>query len=702
MKRMLHIGFILLLIFGSTVSLRAQNVSINADGAAPDTSAMLDVSSTVKGLLLPRMTQTQRDAIAGPATGLMIFQTGLDSGFYFNSGSPASPNWLRLETSDDNTSSIEDEDGDTQIQTEKFTDEDIIRFDAGGTEVMRIDDFSRINVSNARSSLFIGSAAGNAITSGTQNTFLGYEAGAFTSSGSSNTFMGYRAGYVNGTTGSNTFIGALSGDANNSGQENTFVGLSSGSATNSGSHNTFIGKNAGRINSTGDNNTYLGVNSGDITAGSGNVFLGAYSGSALGSADDILYIENSNSNTPLVFGDFAADSISINGKLSVGSNYTFPTTTPTSGQVLRHNGSGLEWGTDALGTSPWTASGNFIYSIADSIGIGTTVPNYLLEIQSSTTINDPFIFLNNANSSEGDAYVLFEADANENFSVGVNGSGNRNFVIANSFNLESNQRFVVDGSTGNIGIGTTSPLTNLHIRRDTGDVILRLQADQDGNNNEDNPEIWFLQDAGQISKIGRESVAGTEFTNSLNNAFYMGQSGTRPVQFYTNNNARMTILSGGNVGIGTNAPNYNFHIQGTSSSEITAAIDNQDANGYSILRFNNDAGDQTVLFHNGSTRGADGGAGSSTLRNDGVGDLILTSTSADLVLQPNGRNVGIGTAAPSSELDVVGDVEVGSTDAFYFGDPSTDGSWRIVRDGNDLSFERRELGTWVFKMKINP
>ena len=64
--------------------------------------------------------------------------------------------------------------------------------------------------------------------------------------------------------------------------------------------------------------------------------------------------------------------------------------------------------------------------------------------------------------------------------------------------------------------------------------------------------------------------------------------------------------------------------------------------------------------------------------------------------------IGIGTTTPSSVLDVDGDIETGATDAFYFGDPTTDGTWRIRRDGDDLSFERLESGTWEFKMKINP
>jgi hypothetical protein len=55
--------------------------------ANPDASAALDITSTTKGLLIPRMTETQRDAITSAATGLMIYQTDGTAGFYYYNGS---------------------------------------------------------------------------------------------------------------------------------------------------------------------------------------------------------------------------------------------------------------------------------------------------------------------------------------------------------------------------------------------------------------------------------------------------------------------------------------------------------------------------------------------------------------------------------------------------------------------------------------
>jgi hypothetical protein len=72
----------------------AQSVAVNNDGSIADASAMLDIKSSTKGLLIPRMTQAQRLAIANPANGLMVYQTDGQAGFYFNFGSAAAPSWL--------------------------------------------------------------------------------------------------------------------------------------------------------------------------------------------------------------------------------------------------------------------------------------------------------------------------------------------------------------------------------------------------------------------------------------------------------------------------------------------------------------------------------------------------------------------------------------------------------------------------------
>jgi len=80
-------------IIACTMTLTAQQpgVSINEDGSMPNPSALLDIKSNKKGLLMPRMTKQERDSINNPAAGLMIYQTDDVLGFYYHSGTAWTP-----------------------------------------------------------------------------------------------------------------------------------------------------------------------------------------------------------------------------------------------------------------------------------------------------------------------------------------------------------------------------------------------------------------------------------------------------------------------------------------------------------------------------------------------------------------------------------------------------------------------------------
>jgi hypothetical protein len=91
---MKYLLFLLFVAIG--INLHAQ-VSINMDASLPDNSAMLDVKSTSKGILVPRMTAAERNAISNPAKGLLIYCTD-DNKFFVNRGTPASPDWASLDS----------------------------------------------------------------------------------------------------------------------------------------------------------------------------------------------------------------------------------------------------------------------------------------------------------------------------------------------------------------------------------------------------------------------------------------------------------------------------------------------------------------------------------------------------------------------------------------------------------------------------
>ena len=68
----------------AAMAINAQSVSVNTDGSTADASSILDVKSTTKGMLIPRMTTAQRTAIIAPANGLLVYDTDVKSFWYYN------------------------------------------------------------------------------------------------------------------------------------------------------------------------------------------------------------------------------------------------------------------------------------------------------------------------------------------------------------------------------------------------------------------------------------------------------------------------------------------------------------------------------------------------------------------------------------------------------------------------------------------
>ncbi len=94
---------------------------------APDASAKLEVNSTTKGFLPPRMTSTQRAAISSPAAGLMVYQTDGSSGLYYYTGSA----WVYIINNSSNVLSIAN--GGTGSNSGSITGTGALTFTAGGT-----------------------------------------------------------------------------------------------------------------------------------------------------------------------------------------------------------------------------------------------------------------------------------------------------------------------------------------------------------------------------------------------------------------------------------------------------------------------------------------------------------------------------------------------------------------------------------------
>ncbi len=128
---------LLFVFFSASLALsKAQSVAINTDGSTANTSALLDVKSTTKGLLIPRMNKAQRNAIAAQANGLLVYVNAPDTiGLSFYDGTA----WKWVEEKNNNAWGINGNSGTSPgvnfIGTTDFTD---LSFGIGGFEQMRL------------------------------------------------------------------------------------------------------------------------------------------------------------------------------------------------------------------------------------------------------------------------------------------------------------------------------------------------------------------------------------------------------------------------------------------------------------------------------------------------------------------------------------------------------------------------------------
>ena len=163
----------------------------------------------------------------------------------------------------------------------------------------------------------IGYSAGAGATGG-HNVFIGGEAGKQFGTGDYNVCIGMSTGGAANGNG-NTYIGSSAG-LHNDGTENVAIGQSAGYGANTFAYNysTSIGTKSGQSQTTGSYNTFLGHSSGrNITTGQRNVFLGYNAGASETTTSNKLYIANSNTSPPLIYGEFDNDIVKFNSTVNI-------------------------------------------------------------------------------------------------------------------------------------------------------------------------------------------------------------------------------------------------------------------------------------------------------------------------------------------------------------------------------------------------
>lgn len=345
LKRIIH----LFLFVAGAYSLNAQN-QVGVNTSTVDGSAVFEMLHSSRGLLIPRMTSNQRNSITSPANGLLVYVTSTNSFWYYQNG------WGEIISNSNSRNGLGDTDGDTRIISEFTTDNDQIRYYQNGTEHFRMNA-NRLQVYNNGNSVFIGDSAGyNDDRTNNQNTFIGTRSGQETANGARNVAIGFESfqsnvgqsdvvaiGYQAGrgfvsvrrsvVIGSNntetnitqdnmTTIGHDIMPTHTARNNNAAVGIFTLGSSNNTRSNIAVGNEAMGQTISGGFNVALGYKAGESLLNSNSILLGHRAGE-LNTAGNRLFIDNSNTNTPLIWANFNLDSVVINGDLHITEDLVY-------------------------------------------------------------------------------------------------------------------------------------------------------------------------------------------------------------------------------------------------------------------------------------------------------------------------------------------------------------------------------------------
>jgi hypothetical protein len=281
------------------------------------------------------------------------------------------------------------------------------------------------------------------------------------------------------------------------------------------------------------------------------------------------------------------------------------------------------------------ASTLFYVQYDGNIGIGTTAFVYpaanrgLLEVYGSS---DALIALRNATAN------FYIQKSGNNFAMVNGGAGYM------TFNNNGSDRLFID-STGNIGIGTTSVSSNLHIYSSTGPE-LRLSA-------------------------GSNGTGGFRFIKGDSGESYINNQDSYAMRFQIAGSTRMSILADSSVGIGTTVPAARLQVNSTTAGATLLRTDGTNGTLFSVV---DDLSDSLMSVNNS--------AGLPVLEVFADDRVVMGQYGQnDFVLRNN--KVGIGTNNPQFKLDVTGSLGVNAS--------SLDTNWAFVVSDNSSAGSRYSL-----------
>jgi len=514
----------------------------------------------------------------------------------------------------------------------------------------KLDVVGKISLNDGGNSVFIGEGAGlNDDASNNRNVGIGHQSLLSNTTGNYNTANGYHSLYFNTTGSQNTANGYQSLRYNTTGSQNTANGYQSLYFNTTGNYNTANGMYSLLYNTTGSNNTANGWYSlYSNTTGNSNTANGHRSlySNTTGSYNIALGL-----NAGRYINDGGANETSSNS-LYLGYDTRASLSGNTNEIVIGHSALGGGSNSVTLGNDSIAKT-----LLKGNVGIGTTSPQSLLDVNGLIKMRTATITADEDVINKG---YLDAALTNSNF---WGGSASSNIYNVN---------------TGNVGIGTTDPASELDVEgtvnslamntlsliANLADVNTSLDVGSGGASDgvfvNGRAEISGKLGVGMSSPTYPLDVTGNARIGQADNyGLYIGGTqrylwarASGDLALGTGGSDRLTIDSAGNVGIGiTNPGSYKLYVNGGNAvfgSDIyVAGGDIYDASGdlhilgednlYLKMDYNNnDVDTRNIIFAKNTSLATAPTAANELMRITEVG------------------NVGIGTTNPGTRLTVVG------------------------------------------------